>query len=114
MLVTRKFGSPKKEYLSWDERWKGEDFGLIATWERGIEMRQQEHPSVILIENGELPILPWKGGVDKKIDGAKVGSLKYLAMRQGILNSDLNINTEEEVTLKCSKTNVEVIYKFYL
>lgn len=110
MLITRKIGSPKKIYSSWDERWNGEDYGLIATWERGIEMRKDGNPAVISFQNGELPVLPWRGGVEKKIEGKKFGSLKYLAMRQGILNIDLNIDTEAEVTLTCSKTGVEVKY----
>lgn len=57
-----------------------------------------------------MPVLAWKGGVDKKIKGKKYGSLFYLATWQGLRGEDLNINQHEEVSLICSKTMVKVTF----
>ena len=62
------------------ERWEGSDKGLIWCWERGRQKRS-EHPELAArAHNGELVVLVWKGGVEKKLDIDKhPGSLQYLA-----------------------------------
>ena len=37
--ISRSISEPKRENLSWNERWRGPDKGLITCWERGREMR---------------------------------------------------------------------------
>lgn len=96
--------------LTWAELWKGSDNGLIACWERGREKSLEAPELSQLCKNGELPVLAWKGGVDKKIKGKKYGSLFYLATWQGLRGEDLNINLLEEVTIVCSKTQVKVLF----
>ena len=55
--------------LTWEELWKGSDNGVIACWESG-RLKAKENPLLAeFCKNGELPILAWKGGVDKKIKG---------------------------------------------
>ena len=87
--VFRSYKEPKREGLSWDERWKGEDRGLIRCWEVGRELREKEPELASRAGNGELPVLGWKGGVEKKTKkGEKYGTLFYLAQWQGLRGND--------------------------
>lgn len=109
--IYRSYVQPKREGLSWQELWQGDDKGLILCWEIGREMRQREPELAQRAENGELPVLVWKGGVEKKIKiGKKYGALNYLAQWQGLRGEDLNIDLSEESELICSKTRMKVIY----
>jgi len=60
--IQRSQNEPKREGLSWDEHWRGEDNGLITCWEVGRELREKEPELATRAENGELPVLGWKGG----------------------------------------------------
>ena len=111
--IYRSYHEPKREGLSWDERWKGQDKGLITCWEVGRELSKKEPELWERAKNGELPVLAWKGGVDveKKIKKKeKYGSLSYLAQWQGLRGDDLNIDLSKEIELICSKTGMKVIY----
>jgi len=111
---------PIRSGLSWKERWESDDGGLIATWERGREIaaedgrrakREDEPPTRSdRALAGELPILPWKGGVEKKLAGRKYGTFKYLAMWQGLRGQDLDIEPSGETTLVCTRTGMSVTY----
>jgi hypothetical protein len=106
----RSIEEPNRKGLTWEELWKGSDNGLIVSWERG-RVKAVENPELAeSCRNGELPVLAWKGGVDKKIKGKKYGSLFYLATWQGLRGEDLNINQNEDISIICSKTQVEVIF----
>jgi hypothetical protein len=75
--------------------------------------RQPNDPPLLSerAEAGELPVLPWKGGVDVPTKlGHKYGTVQYLAMWQGLRCEDLNVSLDEEVTLICSKTQMKVTY----
>jgi len=88
--IQRSHKEPKRKGLSWDERWKGEDKGLITCWEVGRELREKEPDLAIRAKNGELPVLGWKGGVEKKTKkGEKYGTLFYLAQWQGLRGNEL-------------------------
>lgn len=109
--IYRSYGQPKRERLSWQELWQGDDKGLILCWEIGREIRQKEPELAQRAENGELPVLVWKGGVEKKTKiSEKYGTLHYLAQLQGLRGEDLNIELSEEPELICSKTGMKVIY----
>lgn len=109
--IQRSHKEPKREGLSWDERWKGEDKGLITCWEVGRELREKEPDLAIRAENGELPMLGWKGGVEKKTKkGEKYGTLFYLAQWQGLRGDDLDIDLSQEPEMICSRTGMRVIY----
>jgi len=103
---------------SWDERHNGFDKGLISAWLAGRDKRQWWPDVVAALARDELPILPFKGGIEEKKDddkkqqkpGKKVGSLHYLAMRQGLLGENLDIDTEKSVVKICSKTLVRVVF----
>jgi hypothetical protein len=103
--------APKRQGLSWHERWDAEDRGVIAAWEVGRELREEGSPLAGMAERNELPILPWKGGIAQRIKKKrKYGTLMYLAEWQGLRGDDLDIDLDNEVELTCSKTNMTVIY----
>jgi hypothetical protein len=109
--IYRSFKEPIREELSWEERWRGEDKGLITCWEVGREIREKEPELAERAENGELPILAWKGGVAKKIEkSVKYRTLNYLAAWQGLRGEDLDIDLSQELELICTKTGMKVIY----
>lgn len=109
--IHRSHNEPKREGLSWDQRWKGHDRGLITCWEVGRELREKRPELAELVEKGELPSLGWKGGVDKALKKKeKYGTLFYLAQWQGLCGQDLNINLGEETQVVCSRTGVKVIF----
>jgi hypothetical protein len=64
---------------------------------------------------GELPVLTWKGGLEKTLlRKDKVGALQYLAAWQGLRGEDLNIELGQEVEIICTKTNVPVTFTGHL
>ena len=109
--IYRSCREPIRKGLTWEECWKGDDKGLISCWELGRELREKEPALAKRAEDGELPVLVWKGGVAKKIKKkGKYGTLYYLAEWQGLKGEDLNIDLSEELELICSKTGMKVIY----
>jgi hypothetical protein len=103
--------TPKREGLSWQETWNGEDHGLIACWERGREKRRENQDLAERAAKGELPVLAWKGGVEKAIQKKqKFGTLNYLATWQGLRGEDLDIDMDSEPMLVCSRTGMTVVY----
>ena len=108
--VFRSIDEPIREGLSWDERWRCPDNGLINCWEVGRELARRQPELAEKAKRGELPVSAWKGGVEKKLKGKKFGTLKYLAEWQGLRGEDLNIDPSEEVELVCSRTDMKVVY----
>lgn len=109
--IFRSYKEPKRMGLSWDELWEGVDKGLIACWEVGRELREKYPELASRVEKGELPVLGWKGGVEKKTkEGEKYGTLLYLAQWQGLRGIDLDIDLSQELVLLCSRTGMRVIY----
>ena len=99
------------ENKTWDERWNGADGGLIASWEAGQHLAREMPELAKRARDGELVVLPWKGGVQQRLKtGHKYGTLKYLAMGQGLRGDPLQVALDREVTLKCSRTAMEVTY----
>ena len=109
--IYRSCQEPERGDISWEERWRGNDRGLITCWEIGRKMRVKEPELAKRAENGELPVLGWKGGVEKKVkQGIKYGTLNYLAQWQGLRCEDLDIDLSEERELICSRTGMRVIF----
>lgn len=109
--VSRSNNESKREGLSWDERWKASDNGLVACWEQGREKSIEAPVLAERARRGELPVLCWKGGVGKNLEKKKkYGSLKYLAYWQGLRGEDLDIHIDEEKELICAKTGITVIF----
>jgi hypothetical protein len=115
MHVRRSLSEPLRVNPDWEERWERADKGLINCWECGREMVIGRPEQAGLAIAGELLVLPWRGGVDKKakkIPKKKTGSLYYLAMWQGLRGEDLDIDTERGALLRCAATGTVVTYQF--
>jgi hypothetical protein len=109
--ISRSYQEPQRMGLSWEELWEGPDKGLIICWEVGREISKRDPELAGRTRNGELPILNWKGGVEKKIKKKeKFGSLQYLAQWQGLRGEDLNIDLSKEKEIICSRTKMKVTY----
>ena len=111
MKIQRSITVPIRENAKWEERWSDIDNGLIACWERGREKRKEDPLLAGQARQGQLIVLPWKGGVVKAIKKKqKYGTLFYLAMWQGLRGEDLNIDGAEEVSLTCTATRMTVTF----
>jgi len=109
--IYRSYQEPKREGLSWDERWQTQDKGLITCWEVGRELSEKNPELAERARKGELPVMGWKGGVERKTKiKEKYGTLNYLAKWQGLRGDDLDIDLSEEIELICSKTEMKVTY----
>ena len=108
--IYRSYQEPNRVGLSWNECWRGYDQGLICCWEKGRELSKKEPSLAECARKGELPILVWKGGVEKKLKSKKYGTLFYLAQWQGLRGENLDIDLSKEVAITCSKTGMKVIF----
>ena len=109
--IFRSYQEPKREGLTQDERWNGDDKGVIAAWERGREIRGERPETAEKVDRGELPMEGWKGGVEKRTKtNRKYGTLWYLAQWQGLRGEDLDIDLSKETELVCSRTGMTVVY----
>ena len=85
MRIECKVNDPPVLGRSFEEIWHGPDQGLICCWLRGLEKAKEAPELAAKAKRGELPVLAWKGGVEKKLkSGVKVGSINYLATWQGL------------------------------
>lgn len=111
MNITRRIGDPRQQKMSVAALWHGPDRGLIACWERGRDLTIESPQLASAARRGELVVLPWKGGVAKELKSrTKVGSLRYLAMWQGLRGTDLDIDTDKDTCVKCSRHGVVVTF----
>lgn len=109
--VQRSIDEPIRDGLSWDELWRGPDQGLICCWEGGRKRRIQDPELGARAEEGQLVVLAWAGGVEKKLKlERKPGSLNYLATWQGLRGEDLDIVLEAEQVVICSRTGQAVAF----
>lgn len=111
MKIHRLIIEPIRSNLTWDEKWRSADNGLVACWERGRAMSLEDVTVAQQARDGQLMVLPWKGGFEKTIKKKqKYGSFYYLAMWQGLRGDDLDIDTEYEPALTCSATGMTVVF----
>jgi hypothetical protein len=111
MRIQRNLSDPKRTTRDYDTLWNGPDQGLIASWERGIEKAKEDPELSAKAKNGELVILGWKGGVDKKLKTKnKYGGLLYVAMWQGLRGENLDIALDKEIKMTCARTGVPATY----
>lgn len=110
-ILQRPFSEPRRTGLTTEALWKGEDRGLITSWEVGRDFAKSEPELAERAKQGELPILPWKGGVKTPLkSGEKYGAFRYLAMWQGLRGDDLYIDLDKETSLVCARTGTKVIF----
>jgi len=110
-FLHRPISEPIRENLCWEELWKRADEGLIYCWERGRQLQEEQPELATRARKGELVMLWWRGGVEEKILGEKVGTYAYLATWQGLRGDDLNIDTQSSQSLVCSRTDQKVTYR---
>lgn len=105
--IFRSIDEPIRNTSDFDEKWRGEDGGLITCWEVG-RAKSIKHPDLAkkALAN-ELPVLGWKGGAKSN---PSYGSLNYLAQWQGLRNKDLSINPSVEIKMTCDRLKSTVIY----
>ncbi|GGH62255.1 hypothetical protein GCM10010975_26760 [Comamonas phosphati] len=111
MIVTASAHQPPPFQDDFELRLNGQDRGLINAWLAGLNLRTNNADLAEKALAGELPPLPFKGGLERKIKAQnKVGSLWYVAMWQGLRGEDLRVDTDQSIQLVCSKTQVPVTY----
>jgi hypothetical protein len=111
MKINRSITEQIRKDVKWKQKWDDADQGLIACWERGREKSVEDHELALHARDGQLVVLPWKGGVEKELKNKKkFGTLYYLAMWQGLRGEDLNIDLGHEYILTCSKNNMTVVF----
>jgi hypothetical protein len=109
--IFRSFTEPDRKNLSWEETWRKEDKGLIKNYEVGRALAKTNPELAEKAVKGELPVLVYKGGVEKTLKKKeKIGALNYFAIWQALRGEDLDIDLEQEVELTCTKTNVIVTF----
>ena len=110
-IIYRSFSELDRENLTWEETWKREDKGLIKNYEVGRALAIKVPELAEKAKRGELPVLVYKGGVEKPLKKKeKIGALNYIAKWQALRGEDLNIDMDEEMVLICSKTKVSVTF----
>jgi hypothetical protein len=107
----RSIHEPIREGLSRSEMWEGADKGFIWCWELGRQKRLKDPELAARADKGELVVLAWKGGVQKKSKpDKKYGTLSYLATWQGLRGEDLDLAFEDERTVVCTRTGQTVVF----
>jgi hypothetical protein len=109
--VKRTIDTPPRTGLTREELWEGQDKGLIKCWEIGRDRATKFPELAQRCRAGELPVLGWKGGVNRSLKkNEKFGCLKYLAQWQGLRGEDLDIDLSQERTLTCTSTKMVVTF----
>ena len=109
--IYRSFSEPDRKNLTWEETWKREDRGLIKNYEVGRALGLKNPELVEKAKKGELPVLGYKGGVEKELKNKdKIGALNYIAKWQALRGEDLDVDLEQEIVLTCTKTDVRVTF----
>ncbi|CAN1602834.1 hypothetical protein LOY35_19360 [Pseudomonas sp. B21-028] len=103
--------TPPRTGLTREDLWEGQDKGLIKCWEIGRDRATKFPELAQRCLAGELPVLGWKGGVNRSLKkNEKFGCLKYLAQWQGLRGEDLDIDLSQERTLTCTSTKMIVTF----
>lgn len=111
LRVECKISDPPVLAVSFEERWHGPDQGLVCCWLRGLEKAKKDPELAEKAKRGELPVLAWKGGVEKRLkSGVKVGSINYVATWYGLRGEDLCLEIDAEIEITCSRTGVKVTF----
>jgi hypothetical protein len=99
---------------------------VTLVWKGGTEnlMEIADPDLVPQAEEGELTSLPLQNGMKSlKLDGTQddrktpkkpqplVGSLKYMAMWQGLRNEDLDVALLSKTVITCTKTQRKVVFR---
>jgi hypothetical protein len=111
MRLHRSLRKPIREGLTRSQLWEGPDNGLIWCWEWGRQLRIEQPELAARATRGELVVLVWKGGVEKKLKSKKKsGTLNYLAAWQGLRGEDLDLDLNGVLIIECKKTGQAVTF----
>lgn len=111
VLIHQSATQPPPEVEDFDARMNGPDGGLVNAWLAGRALRAPQPGLAAAAVAGELPVLPYRGGVDRTIKSTKkLGSLLYVAMWQGLRGDDLAVDSAQEIRLRCARYDVEVTF----
>lgn len=112
MRIHERFASPPPFQNDFDARINGPDRGVINAWLAGIAKRTEWPAVARQAEAGELPVLPYRGGIAKPLKNpiTKLGSLLYVAMWHGLRGDDLMLDTDHEPSMTCTRTGVRFVY----
>lgn len=112
MRIQASFAAPPSFEPDYERRNHGPDEGLINAWLAGVSKRSAWPHIAQQAAAGELPPLPYKGGIPKQLKTVKekIGSMHYLAMWTGLRGEDLDLDTEREETRTCTKYGVKVLF----
>lgn len=111
MIVRRSIDLPVREGLTTNELWFSDDEGLIKCWENGREFARRDPERSERAKMGELPASDWKGGMDEQLKvKKKIGTLRYLAEWMGLRGDSLDIDTDLEPVIVCTRFGVEVTF----
>ncbi|WPN45816.1 hypothetical protein [Pseudomonas sp. P8_241] len=109
--IHRSIDTPLRTGLNREALWEAHDKGLIKCWEVGRQRASRFPDLAKQCLAGELPVLGWKGGVNRSLKKLeKYGSLKYLAQWQGLRGEDLDVDLCDERALTCSRTSMVVTF----
>ena len=95
-----------------DVLWRGEDKGLLQAWEIGRRQSSDQSDVAKRAKQGELPASTiFQGGQDERLTTpVQFGSLHYYCMWLGWRGQDLEVDTDQEYPLVCSRTQMGVVY----
>lgn len=110
MIVCATFGQAGNANVREQDRWEGPGAGLHSAWVAGIALAQSTPALATAALAGELPELPFKGGVLRPLKRRKFGTHWYLAMWQGLRGESLYIDTMSETKLTCQRHGVVVTF----
>lgn len=112
MKITIPITTELRTESSPDVLWRGEDSGLIQAWEIGRRQAKKRLSVTDRARLGELPASDlFQGGYDKRLaEAIQYGSLHYYCMWLGWRGQNLEIDTDHEYPMVCSKTRMGVVY----
>lgn len=118
MKVYKSIDEPIRENISLEETWNSQDGGLIHCWELGRKRATRNPEEATRAIKGELLPLGWKGGIKPSLDingneikpkyKFKLGSFKYLAEYTGLIGADLDLDTDLDYIVICSRFGITV------
>jgi hypothetical protein len=111
MLVNARVGEHLDRDQEWATRWQGPDKGLITAWLAGQDYAKQHPQLAANARAGELPVLPFRGGVEKAIKvRSKIGHILYVAMWQGLRGDALQLDADAQIEMTCARHGVTVLF----
>jgi len=101
-MVSRSICAELRPGLSYAERWGTPEASVITAWEQGRVLAIERPALAKAALAGQLPMLPFKGGLSEPLKHTKYGCMEYLAMWQGLRGEDLEIDLGRDAAITCA------------